>query len=258
VIELCLALFPWAPNKKGHAAIKLHTLLDLNGQIPTFLHVSNARESDVAILDHLPMLPGAFYVMDRGYIHFKRLYRFVEAQSFFVIRSKRKMCFQRTSSRVVDKATGLRSDQIIRLTGVASAKDYPVVLRKVRYFDRETGKSFVFLTNHFQLEAIDITLIYKSRWQIELFFKWIKQHLRIKAFYGTSPNAVKVQIWIAVCVYLLLAILKKEHRLEADLHKILQVASLTVFEKIPILEAFDSIDSHSSDSDAAKQLILFE
>lgn len=258
VIELCLTLFPWAPNKKGHAAIKLHTLLDLNGHIPTFLHVSDARESDVAILDQLPMLPGAFYVMDRGYIHFKRLYRFVEAQSFFVIRSKRKMRFQRVSSRTVDKATGLRSDQTIRLTGVDSANDYPVVLRKVRYLDAETGKYFVFLTNHFQLEARDITLIYKSRWQIELFFKWIKQHLRIKAFYGTSPNAVKVQIWIAVCVYLLLAILKKENGLEADLHKILQVASLTVFEKIPILEAFGTLDCQLSDSDPAKQLILFE
>jgi len=259
VIELCLALFPWAPNKTGHAAIKLHTLLDLNGQIPTFLHVSNARESDVSILDQLPLLPGAFYVMDRGYIHFKRLYRFVEAQSFFVIRSRRKMRFRRVSSRDVDKAaTGVRSDQTIRLTGVDSANDYPVLLRKVRYLDAESGKCFVFLTNHFHLEARDITLIYKSRWQIELFFKWIKQHLRIKAFYGTSPNAVKVQIWIAVCVYLLLAILKKEHRLDADLHKILQVASLTVFEKIPILEAFGTIDSQLSESDPAKQLILFE
>ena len=258
VIELCLALFPWAPNKTGHAAIKLHTLLDLNGQIPTFLHVSGARESDVAILDHLPLLPGAFYVMDRGYIHFKRLYRFVEAQSFFVIRSKRAMRFQRVSSRAVDKATGLRCDQAIRLTGVSSAKDYPVVLRRVSYRDAETGNSLVFLTNHFQLDAIEVALIYKSRWQIELFFKWIKQHLRIKAFYGTSPNAVKVQIWIAVCVYLLLAILKKELRLEADLHKILQVASLTVFEKIPVLGAFGNDSCQLSDSEPSKQLILFE
>lgn len=258
VIELCLALFPWAENKKGHAAIKIHTLLDLNGQIPTFLHITRARVSDVAILDQLPLLPGAFYVMDRGYIHFKRLYRFVEAQAFFVIRSKRKLCFHRVTSRVVDKTTGLRSDQTIRLTGVDSSTEYPALLRRVRYFDAENHQYLVFLTNHFELTALEIAQIYKSRWHIELFFKWIKQHLRIKAFYGTSANAVKVQIWIAVSVYLLLAIVKKERQIDADLHKILQIASLTVFEKTPIFQAFGSGDFPLPDGIPANQLILFE
>jgi hypothetical protein len=257
VIDLCLSLFPWAPHEGTRAAVKVHTLLDLRGNIPSFLHISGAHTSDVSVLDHLPLQPGAFYVMDRGYIHFKRLYLLAQSAVFFVVRARANMQFQRRYSHPVDKSTGLRSDQTIILTGKASANDYPAPARRVHFFDSEYRHDLVFLTNHFTLPALTVTQLYKSRWKIELFFKWIKQNLRIKAFYGTSANAVKTQIWVAVSVYLLLAILKKKLGLTAELSRILQVASISVFEKMPILQAFQGINSQTTEPCSANQLNLF-
>jgi hypothetical protein len=258
VIDLCLSVFPWAPHQRSKAAVKLHTLLDLRGSIPSFLHISGAHTSDVSVLDHLPLQAGAFYVMDRGYIHFKRLYVLAQAAAFFVVRARANMQFRRRYSHPVDKTTGLRSDQTIVFTGVNSCHDYPAPARRVHFFDTEHHTDLVFLTNHFTLPALTIAQLYKSRWKVELFFKWIKQHLRIKAFYGTSPNAVKVQIWVAVCVYLLLAILKKRLGLQADLHRILQVASVTIFEKTPVLQAFQGLEFQPSSHTLANQLNLFD
>jgi hypothetical protein len=258
VIDLCLSLFPWAPHQQSKAAVKINTLLDLRGNIPSYLHVSGAHASDVSALDHVPLEPGAIYVMDRGYIHFKRLYALAQAAVFFVVRARINMQFRRRKSHPVDKTTGLRSDQTIVLTGVDSAHDYPGPARRVHFFDKDNGNDLIFLSNHFALPALTIAQLYKSRWQIELFFKWIKQHLRIKAFYGTSSNAVKVQIWVAVCVYLLLAILKKRLALKADLHRILQVVSITIFDKTPLLQAFQHMEHHVVSDSAANQLILFD
>lgn len=257
VIDLSLTLFPWAPHERTKAAVKVHTLLDLRGSIPAYLLISGARKSDVSALDGLPLQPGAVYIMDRGYIHFKRLYALAQAAVFFVVRARANMQFRRRFSHPVDRATGLRSDQTIILTGLNSAMDYPAPARRVHFFDAEHHKDLVFLTNQFTLPALTIARLYKSRWQIELFFKWIKQHLRIKAFYGTSPNAVKTQIWVAMIVYLLLAIIKKRLGLKADLYRILQVSSITLLEKTPLLQAFQHIDSNSSFDDPANQLNLF-
>ena len=212
----------------------------------------------MSVLDHLPLQAGAFYVMDRGYIHFKRLYVLAQAAAFFVVRARANMQFRRRYSHPVDKTTGLRSDQTIVFTGVNSCHDYPAPARRVHFFDTEHHTDLFFLTNHFTLPALTIAQLYKSRWKVELFFKWIKQHLRIKAFYGTSPNAVKVQIWVAVCVYLLLAILKKRLGLQADLHRILQVASVTIFEKTPVLQAFQGLEFQPSSHTLANQLNLFD
>lgn len=257
VIDLCLSLFPWAPYKCSKAAIKMHTLLDLRGSIPTYIYVSGVRTSDVSVLDHLPLHAGAIYIMDRGYLHFKRLYALAQQAVFFVVRARHNMQFRRRYSHPVDKTTGLRSDQTIILTGVDSAHDYPAPARRVHFFDREHHHDLVFLTNHFAIPALTVALLYQSRWQIELFFKWIKQHLRIKAFYGTSANAVKIQIWVAVSVYLLLAILKKRLGLQADLYRILQVCSITIFEKTPLLQAFQHIESQLASADSPNQLNLF-
>jgi hypothetical protein len=258
VIDLCLSLFPWAPHQRSTAAVKVHTLLDLRGNIPSFLHISGAHTSDVSVLDHLPLQAGAFYIMDRGYIHFKRLYALAQAAAFFVVRARANMRFRRRYSHPVDKTSGLRSDQTIVFTGDASSHDYPAPARRVHFFDTTHHHDLVFLTNHFALPAMTIAQLYKSRWKVELFFKWIKQHLRIKAFYGTSANAVKVQIWVAVCVYLLLTILKKRLGLQADLYRILQVASVTVFEKTPILQAFQGLERQPLFGAPAKQLNLFD
>ena len=258
VIDLCLALFPWAPHQRSKAAVKVHTLLDLRGSIPTYLYISGAHTSDVSVLDHLPLQPGAIYVMDRGYIHFKRLYALAQAAVFFVVRARANMQFRRRYSHPVDTTTGLRSDQTILLTGVDSSYDYPAPARRIHFFDQEHSRHLTFLTNHFSLPALSVAQLYKGRWKVELFFKWIKQHLRIKAFYGHSANAVKTQIWIAVSVYLLIAILKKRLGLRADLYRILQVASLTLFEKTPFLQAFESIDSHLSPAHPLNQLRLFD
>jgi hypothetical protein len=257
VIDLCLALFPWAPHQRSKAGVKIHTLLQLQGGIPAFAHVSGAHTSDVSVLDHLPLQPGAVYVMDRGYIHFKRLYALAQAAVFFVVRARDNMQYRRRYSHPVDKTTGLRSDQTIVLTGVDSAHDYPAPARRVHFFDAEHRNHLVFFTNHFSLPALTIAHLYKSRWKVELFFKWIKQHLRIKAFYGTSANAVKTQIWIAVSVYLLLAIVKKRLGLSADLYRILQIVSITIFEKTPLLQALSYIHPQPAFHHQPNQLNLF-
>lgn len=233
-IDLCLALFPWARFRKTKAAIKLHTLLDLRGNIPTFIHISDGKLHDVNVLDRLVFEAGSFYVMDRGYVHFARLYGLHQAQAFFVVRAKSNLQFRRLYSHPIDKSTGLRCDQTIVLTGVQSGKDYPIPLRRVKFYDAKHDKLLVFLTNNFDLPALTIADLYRCRWQVELFFKWIKQHLRIKAFFGTSENAVKTQVWIAIAVYVLVAIVKKRLKNEASLYTILQILSLTLFEKTPI------------------------
>ena len=257
-VDLCLSLFPWAQFGQRRATVKMHTLLDLHGNIPAFLRITSGSTHDVHILDQLIPEAGAFYVMDRGYIDFKRLYRFNCCSAFFVTRWRKNTMWQRRYSRPVDKTTGLRSDQKVFLTTLQSSTAYPDPLRRVTYFDEETQKHLEFLTNNFILPALTIAQIYKLRWQIELFFKWIKQHLRIKAFYGTSENAVKTQIWIAICVYMLVAIVRKQLRLETSLYQILQIFSVTLFEKRPILQVLQAFDSQSELPPPAKQLILLE
>jgi hypothetical protein len=236
-IDLCLSLFPWARFRRRKGAIKLHTLLDLRGNIPCFVRITHGKTHDVRVLDILPIEPGAFYVMDRGFLDFGRLHRLHSGLAFFVTRAKSNLDFSRRSSRRVDKTQGLRSDQTIVLNGPKTSRLYPDALRRVVYHDAETGKRLVFLTNNFDLPAMTIANIYKSRWQVELFFRWIKQHLRIKSFYGTSPNAVKTQVWIAICVYVLVAIIRKELNVDHSLHEILQILSVSLFEKTPIIEA---------------------
>jgi hypothetical protein len=233
-IDLCLNLFPWARFRRTKAAIKLHTLLDVRGSIPAFLSISQGKKADVQILDDLWIEAGSFYVMDRGYVDFRRLYTFVLALAFFVTRSKSRIQFNRLESRPVDPGTGVRSDQIVRLRNTSTARRYPDKLRRVHYVDQETAKSLIFLTNNFELPALVIAQLYKSRWKVELFFKWIKQHLRIKHFYGNSDNAVKTQVWISICVYVLVAIVKKQLKLESSLYSILQVLSVNAFEKTPL------------------------
>ena len=257
-IDLCLSLFPWARFRQAKGAIKLHTLLDLRGSIPTFIHVSDGKFHDVNVLDILAVEPGAFYIMDKAYIDFSRLFGIHQASAFFVIRGKRNFQYRRRSSSSVDSSNGLRCDQTVIATGVKSAIKYPVPLRRISFVDPETKKRFVFLTNNFLLPAQSIPSLYKARWQIELFFKWIKQHLRIKAFYGTSPNAVKTQIWIAISTYLLVAILKKRLKLDLSLHTILQILSLSVFEKVPILEVLSDRGCTTENSGPYKQLNLFK
>lgn len=257
-IDLCLALFPWAPHERSKAAVKMHTLLDVRGSIPSFVLITPGRVSDVRALDDLVLEAGSFYVMDRGYIHFLRLYRFVLAAAFFVVRARVNMQYRRRYSRPVDKSTGLRCDQTIVLTGQDSSRRYPVPARQVRYFDAEHDVRLSILTNNFALPALTVAQLYKSRWSVELFFKWIKQHLRVKKFYGTSPNAVKTQLWIALIVYLLVAILKKRLGLEASLYKILQILSVTLFEKMPILQAFEGTDYKLPPEVTSNQLTLFD
>ncbi len=256
-IDLCLSLFPWAKFRKNKAALKLHTLLDLHGNIPAFIRITDGKVHDVNILDKIMPEPGAFYVMDRGYIDFQRLFVFTLSAAFFVVRTKSNVLLQRRYPHAVHKSTGVRSDQTVILTSVESASVYPDALRRVSYFDAETGKRLKFLTNNFTLPALTIAQIYKQRWQVELFFKWIKQHLRIKAFYGTSENAVKTQIWIAVSIYVLVAIMRKRLGLEASLYQILQILSVTLFEKTPILRALQNSNSQSDLLDYSNQLILF-
>jgi hypothetical protein len=257
-IDLCLTLFPWAPFRSTKAAVKLHTLLDLRGNIPTFLHISDGKLHDVNLLDLLLPEAGAFYVMDRAYIDFERLFRFHEAGSFFVIRAKSNLKAQRRYSHPVDKTTGLLCDQTIVLTGFYSRQEFDTPLRRIKYRDPETAKRLVFLTNHFRLPALTIAELYRQRWQIELFFKWIKQHLRIKAFFGTSENAVKTQIWIAVSVYVLVAIVKKRLNLSASLYEMLQILSLTMFERIPLDQLLMKAGTDENDGIAVNQLNLFE
>jgi uncharacterized protein DUF4372/DDE family transposase len=256
-IDLCLSLFPWAKFRKHKAAIKMHTLLDLHGNIPTFIRITDGKVHDVNLLDEIMPEPGAFYVMDRGYIDFQRLFVFTLSAAFFVVRTKSNVLLQRRYSHAVDKSTGVRSDQTVLLTSFESASAYPDALRRVSYFDAETNKRLKFLTNNFALPALTIAQIYKCRWQVELFFKWIKQHLRIKAFYGVSENAVKTQIWIAVSVYVLVAIVRKRLELDASLYQILQILSVSLFEKTPILCALQAIDADANFTENVNQLILF-
>jgi len=256
-IDLCLSLFPWAKFRKHKAAVKMHTLLDLHGNIPTFISITDGKVHDVKILDEIMPEAGAFYVMDRGYLDFERLYFFTLSAAFLVVRTKSNVILQRRYSHPVDQSTGVRSDHTVILTAIGSIKVYPEALRRVSYLDVETRKRFKFLTNNFTLPAITIAQIYKSRWQVELFFKWIKQHLRIKAFYGTSENAVKTQIWIAVSVYVLVAIVRKRLALPLSLYQILQILSVTLFEKTPILQALQLFDSENDLDDNCKQLNLF-
>ena len=257
-IDLCLSLFPWARFRKHKAAVKMHTLLDLHGNIPTFISITDGTVHDVNILDEILPEAGAFYVMDRGYVDFERLYQFTLSSAFFVVRTKSNVLLQRRYSRAVDKTTGVRSDHTVILTAINSAKVYPDALRRVSYLDVETRKRFKFLTNNFALPALTIARIYKCRWQVELFFKWIKQHLRIKAFFGTSENAVKTQIWIAVSVYVLVAIVRKRLGLHASLYQILQILSVTLFEKTPILRALQASDFEKDLAGSGNQLILFD
>jgi len=258
-IDLCLNLFRWAKFRRTKGAIKLHTLLDLREPIPTFIHISDGKLHDVNALDLLPIEPGSFYVMDRGYLDFKRLHAFQDLGAFFVIRAKRSLKYVRLKSEeVVDSSTGVRTDQIIRLKIFYSQKGYPDRLRRIRYFDAETQRFFVYLTNNFALPPLTIALLYKSRWQVELFFKWIKQNLRIKSFFGTSPNAVKTQVWIAVCVYVMVAILKKELKLPESLHQILQNLSVNAFEKVQIDQLLTKQLHHISEAEDCNQLKLFD
>jgi transposase len=257
-IDLCLSLFPWAHFRSNKAAIKLHTLLDLRGSIPTFIRMTDGKVHDVNILDELIPEPGSIYVMDRGYVDFERLHAFTRSQASFVTRAKKNLRFQRRYSAPVDRSTGLICDQTILLSVAASAETYPDTLRRIRFKDPETGKTLVFLTNNFALPALTITELYRCRWKIELFFKWIKQHLRIKAFYGTSENAVKTQIWIAISVYVLVAILAKRLAVERDLYTILQILSVTLFEKTEISQALSSSSYASTDESIRNQLLLFE
>ena len=255
-IDLCLSLFPWARFRSAKAAIKLHTLLDLRGPIPTMISISEGKQADVRILDELIPEPGAFYAFDRGYVDFQRLYRFVLAGAFFVTRAKAGVQLNRLESRPVDKSTGLRSDQSVWLSTERSATHYPDRLRRVSYRDPEKGKTLVFWTNNFDLPALTIARLYKGRWQVELFFKWIKQNLRIKHFFGTTDNAVKTQIWIAICVYVLVAIMRKELRLELSLSQILQILSVNVFEQVPLAELVTKTQSSNNSLESCNQLML--
>ena len=257
-IDLCLSLFPWARFRRRKGAVKLHTLLDLRGNIPCFIRISHGKMHDVRALDDLVLEPGAFYIMDRGYIDFARLYVFTQQSAFFIVRGKRNMDYARQPYQSVDKSTGLRSDQKITLQGPKTAQQYPDALRRITYRDAETHKRFTFLTNNWTLPALTIARLDKCRWQVELFFKWIKQHLRIKAFYGTSPNAVKTQVWIAISVYVLVAILKKELKLERSLYEILQILSVALFEKTPVFEALSSKDYQTENTPSSNQLSLFD
>jgi hypothetical protein len=255
-IDLCLALFPWAKFRKAKAAVKLHTLLDLRGNIPVVISITNGKINDVNALDDLICEPGAIYILDRGYVDFDRLYRIHQARAFFVTRAKSNFVFKRLYSQPVEHSIGLRSDQIVTAAGFYTQQDYPEKLRRISYYDSETRKRLVFLTNNFTLPAIVIAEIYKCRWQVELFFKWIKQHLRIKAFYGTSENAVKTQVWIAISVYVLVAIVKKKLKLDRSLYTILQILSVTLFEKTPILQVLSSPNYDTVDLDSDNQLNL--
>ena len=256
-IDLCLALFPWAKFRQAKGAVKLHTLLDLRGSIPSFIHISDGKLHDVNILDQIAFEAGSFYVMDRGYIDFARLHNLHQAQAFFVVRATSNLQFRRVYSHPVDKETGLRCDQTIQLTSPKSRRGYPDPLRRVKFYDAEHDKRLVFLTNHFDLPALTIAELYRSRWNVELFFKWIKQHLRINAFFGTFENAVKTQVWIAIAVYVLVAILKKRFGSEASLYTILQILSLTLFEKTPIDQLLANSDSENGKADTPNQLDLF-
>ena len=257
-IDLCLSLFPWGRFRRRKSAVKLHTLLDLRGSIPTSVYVTGGQVHDVNLLDELLLEAGAFYLLDRGYVDFARLYGFTQACAFFVTRAKKNMQFYRRASRPVERSTGVRCDQTILLTGIRTAQRYPDPLRRVGYFDVEKDSRLTFLTNNSLLPPLTIAQLYQARWQVELFFRWIKQHLRIKAFYGTSENAVKTQVWVALSVYVLVALVKRQLGLQMSLYQILEILSVTIFEKTPILEGFLNLADENEDLNLGKQLNLFE
>jgi len=256
-IDLCLSLFPWAFFRKRKGAIKLHTLLDLRGSIPSFIHITEGKTHDVRILDVLPLEPGSFYILDRGYLDYFRLYTLHQGRAFFVTRAKSNLQSRRLRSRAVDKAMDLTSDQTIVLTGPKSKIEYPEPLRRVRFYDRQNDRYLIFLSNNFLLPALTIAKLYKLRWQVELFFRWMKQNLRIKSFYGTSENAVRTQIWVAIAIYALVAIIKKRMDLKPPLYNILQILSVTAFEKAPLNQLFTDSSDHDSMPDDCNQLLLF-
>lgn len=256
-IDLCLSVFPWAKFRQRKGAIKLHTLMDLRGSIPTLIFITPGKVHEINLLDELLFEPGAIYLFDRGYLDFARLYQIHQAPAFFIIRAKSNFRFRRLFSRPVDKGKGVQADQVIQLHGFYSRKDYPDRLRRIRYFDTEQQRRLVFLTNNFTLPALTVTELFRCRWKIELFFKWIKQHLRIKAFYGTSENAVKTQIWIAITVYVLVAIVKKQLKLEPSLYSMLQILSVTLFEKTPLFQVLSQTEPDQMETDFSKQLKLF-
>lgn len=258
IISLCISTFPWAKFRETKGGIKLHTQLDLHGNIPVFIDLSEALQADVTALDRLELEAGAIYILDRGYIDFARLYRFTEFSSFFIVRAKKNLAFTRIYSNANNKTIGIKSDQIIKLSSEISAKNYPDKLRRIHYYDKETDRYLIFLTNNFSLSAITIADLYRSRWQVELFFKWIKQHLKIKTFYGQSRNAVYSQIWIAITAYVLVAIVKKKLKIEQELYAILQFLSVSLFEKTLIYQAFQDYDDHENNEGEYKQLKLFE
>ena len=257
-IDLCLSLFPWAEFRKNKGAIKLHTLLDLRGSIPSFIEITNGLVHDVNILDILIPEPGSYYIMDRGYLDYARLFKLKQKFAFFIVRAKKNLKFRRLYSIQIDKTSGLRCDQIIKLTGYKSSKYYPDKQRRIKYYDSGTSKYLTFLTNNFEIPASMVANLYHSRWKIELFFKWIKQHLRIKAFFGTSPNAVKTQIWNAISIYVLVAIIKKTLKIEKNLYTILQILSVSLFEKVPISQLLTNLESHKSYEGNCNQLNLFD
>ena len=257
-IDLCMSLFPWAKFRKTKSAVKLHTLLDLRGNIPTLIIITDGKVHDVNILDELVVEPGAFYIMDRGYLDFARLYAMHRSRAFFVSRAKKNLDCRRLYSRPIDKSSGLQCDQTVMLNGYYAHKGYPEKLRRIRYFDAEKNKRLVFLTNNFDLPALTIAELYRCRWQVELFFKWIKQHLLIKKFYGNSANAVKTQIWIAISVYVLVAIVKKRLDLDISLYTILQILSVSLFEKTPLLQAFSNDEYENEQGHCCNQLMLFD
>ena len=258
VIDLCLSLFPWAQHRKHKSAVKLHTLMDLKGSIPTYIRITSGAVHETTVFRTLPLEPSAIYIMDKGYIDFATLYSFSKSNCFFVVRAKKNAVYYRKCSHPIDKSTGLRSDQTIKLTGTKTSELYPIPLRRISFRDEDQSRTFVFLTNNFQLDALTVCQLYKLRWQIELFFKWIKQHLRIKSFFGTSINAVKTQIWIAISVYVLVAIIKKELKLERSLHEILQILSILLFEKTPLKQAFTVNYYTFKEQQNYNQLSLFE
>lgn len=257
-IDLCLSVFKWAKFRKKKGAVKLHTLMDLRGNIPVFIAITTGKVHDVNILDKITFEAGAFYIVDKGYYDFERLYRVEQQKAFFVIRAKRNLKFKRLYSRFVDKTTGLRCDQIIKLTGKKTALAYPDKLRRIKFFDKTKPKTYIFLTNNFELDALTIALLYKDRWQIELFFKWIKQHLKIKKFWGQSENAVKTQIWIAVCTYLTVAIIKRQLKTDKSLYEILQILSVSAFDKTPVNQLLMSNDLQFENNEIHNQLTLFD
>ena len=257
-IDLCLSVFKWAKFRKKKGAVKLHTLMDLRGSIPVFIDITDGKVHDVKVLDKIDFEPGAFYIIDKGYYDFTRLFRINTSASFFVIRAKKNLTCRRVYSNKVDRSTGLKYDQVIKLTNYKSQKDYPHKLRRIKYYDVEKAKTYIFLTNNFEVDALVVAELYKNRWQIELFFKWIKQHLKIKKFWGQSENAVKTQIWIAVCTYLIVAILKKQSKTELSLYNILQILSLSLFDKTPVNQLFTNTGLHSENNQLHNQLIMFD